>query len=237
MKNSKESATSEAATASLTVSVSDYLLGKLDCPVTKKNLTNKQWVDFLKKLIEECKPYLSYFHRFREINYLIKHEWWNKIEELDQLPSHPKTEILFSGKVNEYTRVISITKCGIGLGGNRGVKFGPYSIDGDIINPGYRYYVKEEIYLTITGEIILVSSTNDKCYGGDRYTEVSFEELNDESLESFIEKSFFRITDTVECLNEVIIFGIEKRKEQLKKMKEISSTITRMSNLLIKEKL
>lgn len=237
MKNSRESATDEAATASLTVSVNDYLFGASKHHINKKDLTCKQWVNFLRELINECKPYFGYFHGFNEISYLINRKWWERIEHTDQLPSHPKTEIVFSEGINEKTRIISITKCGVGLGGNREPKFEPYTIKGDIINPGYRYYVGEEICLTITGEVILISSVRDRCYSGEKYTKVSFEKMDNQTLESFIEKSFFRVTDTVECLQEAIAFGIERRKEQLEKMEEIGSTIKRMSYLLKKEKI
>lgn len=213
----------------MSISVSDYLFDSKELNVVEKNLTPLQWVNILRKTIKLCKPYLNYFHGFREIHDLIHREWWREINFFDEPPF--QTEMIYNDPLFERNKIFSITKSGFGLSYNKGPKldrhpFNEHSQETD------RYFIHEEIFLTIDGKIVLATFERDRVISSDKYTKMFFKELEDEALVGFVEKSFKRITDPILCLREIIDFGIERRQEQLDQMKVISQKIHRLSNLV-----
>ena len=201
------------------VSIIDYLLASTEQKIVTTSLTPEIWVAIIRRLLEECKPYLKYFHGFKEVVVLVM--GGRDFHSISQFASKGKRLVLFGG-ITVKTRVISITKYTDGLRND-------WSRDDD--------FLTEELYISDKGEIILCTknSRHEKGYeeGQDAVMyRCEMTELTDEHLADFIHKSHGRITDLVECLKNVLEYGILRRREQLATLEGVLSTVSRLEGLI-----
>lgn len=203
-------------TAEPTVSVVDYLLASSEQRITTTDVPLETWVIAVRRLIEQCKPYLKYFHGFKELGEKINRDWWEQIA----FESEGRT-ITFPEGVTNKTRVMHIEKFGDGLHA---------WWDGDI-------FVSYQLLLTDKGMMVLGTLKREKtkglyASGTNRAKIVEFEEVDDDKLAHLIFESHGRITDLAKSLQEVLTEGIKRREEQLESLRGILTTVTRFDNLL-----
>lgn len=203
---------------STAVSVVDYLLASTKQKIVTTSLTPEMWVEIIRRLLDECKPYLKYFHGFREIEHLIiGKDFYSK----SQFASKGKRLILAEG-ITGKTRVISITGYTDGL-------HNTWSRDDD--------FLTEELCVSDKGEVILCTknSRHEKGYeeGPDAVMyRCEMTEVDDNGLADFIRKSHGRIIDLIEALKKVLEYGILRRREQLDKLEGVLSTVDRLEELI-----
>lgn len=192
--------------------VVDYLITSNRRIVTT-DLPLETWVYVVRRLIDQCKPYLKYFHGFKELGQTIDQDWWKEIAF-----KHQGRSITFHKGVTNKTRVMNIIRFSDGLHA---------WWDKNI-------FVTYKLLLTDKGVIILGTLRKDRADWplSDRSMMVEFEEVDDEKLAHLIFESHGRITDLAESLKEVLIGGIKRREQQLESLREILTTVARFNNLL-----
>ena len=91
--------------------------------------------------------------------------------------------------------------------------------------------VTEWTLLTDSGKMLIASFEN-IGNSWENPHQIDFKEVTEEQLAEIIEQHYFTPTDIVDRLQEIIIFGIEKREKQLAQIKTAHVLINRMKNFI-----
>ncbi len=214
MGNRESNATGTLVTTGFNVSVINYLLNPTWIKVKEKDLTVEQCIFILKELIYRCKDYLPYFDGFTEIRYFAMFNVWGKKINYDKgTPSNPKTEIKYSRGITEKTRIQEL-----------------FILDARKVVENF--YIKEGLYLTFDGKIIIISLNYNYVQSDGYPVELSFVLADDEDLITLINRNFSVFPGSINNLHLSINSGIERRQQQLDKMKELGVNMSRIFNLI-----
>ncbi|MEI7810638.1 MAG: hypothetical protein WCI41_03755 [bacterium] len=223
MKKQEEDATNQETTVKLDVSIAEYLFASTKQKVNKENLTSEEWVGILRKVVDRSKPFLTYFDSYNEIGKLLSTKWFSwffgaKVEYLDG--------------INEKTKIIPITEQSLVLTSKKGPEI-PINIFNSSFGTKKQFSIREEIFLTSKGDIILLICERDESIPDNfRFTKLVFKKLSDEELLVFVKNSFSFVTQPLCCLKDIVNIGLKRREEQLFQMKEIKMFLTRICDLI-----
>lgn len=197
---------------SYTVDVIEFLMDFQKEKIPVKKLAPHIWTLLFRKLFLEIKQDLHYLHQFQELLELIPSREWG-------MWTHPGTKTFFSKGISSKTRVLPIAENG------KILSFWKMEEDNS-------FWVAQKVLLSDSGKFILASfkaieDTNFKML------EIVFKELDDDDLSKLIlEDNYCLVLTILECLKNVLEFGIQKREEQLIRLKSLIFTVNRMRNLI-----
>lgn len=195
-------------TDTITLGVKEYLFEETKQVVTT-DVPTQTWVEVMRQMIRHCQPHLKYFDGMKEFIHLVNNNWWRQVVNTDC-----GLTVQFAEVATLKTRVMSITKYADGLNS---------AWDGDT-------FVTETLLLTDTGTILLCTAHHPRKKGADtngseKANHLVLKKIDDACLAELIERSYGRIMDLVDSLQEVLLQGIRRRQEQLTTLEDVKSML------------